>query len=448
MLHLPTSQQEGIMKAYKLILVGFAIVLLLFLLIFYGFQKIDQTEYRIFADIAECEQIVSNKPGDAQIEVYETAEKDKYLRNLEYEAFFGATYASMEMRFQLFAYDFADSETARAYYEAVTGKDGALITDVLAEKGLFSSDLIVRVDDKAYRVKMPSRYTRRVTDYLNEIFTFSTKETYTLHLLTPLTEEMVRFYYDLTPEDEITQEMLNGVTSLFVTVRQEWNFKEDDNEQAYYRAVLAEAGTYTPEEIREKYFINYCVNYAETEGDSFAVLQKNVYMQNGSYLYGTYPETVAEETLPYALEDYIIYSAPQFLGSLHIIPKRYFETIVRPAWEMAWGEEAYLTKFTRSYYAYKELPQPSDVQINSASIRISERYTGEADFYYFDPGAASWEYVAMTLRFLSCGLLDHRILESAEIDETVFEVFPNLTDLSIRIDDGRAASSVKQDTDQ
>ena len=428
------------MKAYKLILVGFAIVLLLFLLIFYGFQKIDQTEYRIFADIAECEQIVSNKPDGAQIEVYKTAEKDKYLRNLEYEAFFGAKYASSEMRFQLFAYDFADSETARAYFEAVTGKDGALITDVLAESGLFSSDLIVRVDDKVYRVKMPSRYTRRVTDYLNEIFTFSTKDPYTLHLLTPLTEEMVRFYYDLAPEDEITQEMLNGVTSLIVIVRQEWNFKGDDSEQAYYNAVLAEAGTYTAEEIREKYFINYCVNYAETEGDSFAVLQKNVYRQNGSL--------VAEETLPYALEGYIYNSGPQFLGSLHIIPKRYFETTVRPAWERAWGEDSYLTKFTRSYYAYKELPQPSDVQINSASIRISECYTGEADFYYFDPGAASWEYVAMTLRFLSCGLLEHRISESAEIDETVFEVFPNLTDLSIRIDDGRAASSVKQDTDQ
>ena len=442
------------MKAYKLILVGFAIVLLLFLLIFYGFQKIDQTEYRIFADIAECEQIVSNKPDDAQIEVYETAEKDKYLRNLEHEAFFGAKYASSEMRFQLFAYDFADSETARAYFEAVTGKDGALITDVLAESGLFSSDLIVRVDDKVYRVKMPSRYTRRVTDYLNEIFTFSTKDPYTLHLLTPLTEEMVRFYYDLAPEDEITQEMLNGVTSLIVTVRQEWNFKGNDNEQpyyseqAYYNAVLAEAGTYTAEEIREKYFIHYCVNYAETEGDSFAVLQKNIYRQDGSHLYDIYPETSAEETLPNVLEVYIYNSGPQYLGSLHIIPKRYFETTVRPAWERAWGEEAYITKFTRSYYAYKELPQPSDVKINSASIRISERYTGEADFYYFDPGSASWEYVAMTLRFLSCGLLDHRILESAEIDETVFEVFPNLTDLSIRIDDGRAASSVKQDTDQ
>ena len=436
------------MKAYKLILVGFAIVLLLFLLIFYGFQKIDQTEYRIFADIAECEQIVSNKPDGAQIEVYETAEKDKYLRNLEYEAFFGAKYASSEMRFQLFAYDFADSETARAYFEAVTGKDGALITDVLAESGLFSSDLIVRVDDKAYRVKMPSGYTRRVTDYLNEIFTFSTKDPYTLHLLTPLTEEMVRFYYDLAPEDEITQEMLNGVTSLIVTVRQEWNFKGDDSEQAYYNAVLAEAGTYTAEEIREKYFINYCVNYAETEGDSFAVLQKNVYRQNGRHLYDIYPETSAEETLPNVPEGYIFHSGPQYLGSLHIIPKRYFETTVRPAWERAWGEDSYLAKFTRSYYVYKELPQPTDGQINSASIRISERYTGEADFYYFDPGAASREYVAMTLRFLSCGLLEHRILESAEIDKTVFDVFPNLTDLAIRIDDGRAASSVKQDTDQ
>ena len=258
----------------------------------------------------------------------------------------------------------------------------------------------------------------------------------------------MRFYYDLAPEDEITQEMLNGVTSLIVTVRQEWNFKGDDSEKEYYNAVLAEAGTYTAEEIREKYFIHYCVNYAETEGDSFAVLQKNIYRQDGSHLYDIYPETSAEETLPNVLEVYIYNSGPQYLGSLHIIPKRYFETTVRPAWERAWGEEAYITKFTRSYYAYKELPQPSDVQINSASIRISERYTGEADFYYFDPGAASWEYVAMTLRFLSCGLLDHRILESAEIDETVFEVFPNLTDLSIRIDDGRAASSVKQDTDQ
>ncbi len=268
--------------------------------------------------------------------------------------------------------------------------------------------------------------------------TVAEKEPDTLHLLTPLTEEMVRFYYDLAPEDEITQEMLNGVTSLCVLVRQEWNFEWSESDQAYYRSVLAEAGTYTLEEIREKYLINYCVNYTETAGDSFAALQKNVYRQNGRHLYAPNPEAVnaGEKTrIPYAIEvEGDVHSEAVFIGTLQIIPKRYFETTVRPAWERAWGEDSYLAKFTRSNYWYKELPLPHDAHINSASIRISERYTGETDFYYFDPGASSTEYVGMTLRFLSCGLFEHRISESAEIDETVFEVFPNLTDLTIRLE--------------
>lgn len=242
----------------------------------------------------------------------------------------------------------------------------------------------------------------------------------TLHLLTPLTEEMVRFYYDLAPEDEITQKMLNGVTSLTVFRTQALEAAQTEEEFAYINRVLAEAGAdpavYSAEALREKCVIDYCVNPNVTEGDSFASLRYHVYTPGNIH---------ADDFRGFKIGDETVVKAE----TMALIPARYFETVVRPAWETAWGKEAVFTKQTAANYVYRDMP-PGD-QTHEWSVSVKSGYTGMQSFYYFDISASSLEYYDMYLRWWVSGLLDHRILETPEIDTSIFDVFPNLTDLKL-----------------
>ena len=82
--------------------------------------------YRIFGSLAECEAMEA-APG-VRVVRYGSPAEDTELRGLPYEAFYGAEYTVDDGSFTIFAYEFADADTAAQYYRNVAGKESGRAT--------------------------------------------------------------------------------------------------------------------------------------------------------------------------------------------------------------------------------------------------------------------------------------------------------------------------------
>lgn len=129
-------------------------------------------DYYIFSNISECNNFEINKDEDAKITYYTTPEKDSNLKDLEYDSFFGAKYLSLDIEFEIFAYEFKDSNSAKKYFNNVTGKNSEeLDTNFSASMGMTSYRLVIIDFKKAYIVQGPSSNAEAIQDFLKENFT-------------------------------------------------------------------------------------------------------------------------------------------------------------------------------------------------------------------------------------------------------------------------------------
>ena len=127
----------------------------------------------IFADISECENIEKLKHEDAIITVYDTPEKDKNAKGLEYEKFFAAEYDSSELEFEIFAYEFKDGDTAKKYFRNETGKKDDRDINFSSSKGMFGYILIVINDNMAYSALSSSADADELEDFLANVFSLN-----------------------------------------------------------------------------------------------------------------------------------------------------------------------------------------------------------------------------------------------------------------------------------
>ena len=238
------------------------------------------------------------------------------------------------------------------------------------------------------------------------------KEKDTLHLLTPLTEEMVRFYYDLSPEDEITQEMLDGVTSLFIyrdmtIVNAIKDYEPTTNGVPVTEEWPFEGQRYTIDELGEFTILNFEVNYADTE-DSFAAARNQ-----GDPMH--------------------------MIGCVNYIRRNYMETVVFATVQKEFesdidAQERDDAEFMcKQFKAYWVLKDQNILTNERQKTELLEAFPGcdEYPYYVFDPTASTAELMRMYVRMGHVGLLENRILENGTIDPDIFKVFPNLTDLHI-----------------
>ena len=82
--------------------------------------KFPELNVRIFFDLEECNYMLYT--NNADVKIYDTPIKDKYLKKIEYKDFFACRYSSDELTFEIFSYEFADSASSDEYFENVTGK--------------------------------------------------------------------------------------------------------------------------------------------------------------------------------------------------------------------------------------------------------------------------------------------------------------------------------------
>lgn len=136
--------------------------------------------YYIFQDISECEQLIPNDQSGVTVDRYDSPTKDEDLKGLPYKEFWGMKLSSDEIEYEIFAYEFEDSDSALTYYVNETGQNSYLKKLPLSEddenklfsasKGISSYRLIVIYKNRAYKVIAPSKYANSVNELLASIF--------------------------------------------------------------------------------------------------------------------------------------------------------------------------------------------------------------------------------------------------------------------------------------
>ena len=140
------------------------------------------SEYFIFQNINECEQLIPSDQSNLIIDRYASPEKDKNLKELSYKSFWGIKFHSNELEYEIFAYEFVDSNSALQYYINVTGQssyekelplsDGDENKRLSSSKGMSSYRLIAVYQHKAYVIVAPKQYEEAINKLLATTFSY------------------------------------------------------------------------------------------------------------------------------------------------------------------------------------------------------------------------------------------------------------------------------------
>lgn len=164
-------------------LLGLIVVFLLIVgFVLYMLNYSSPDEYYIFQSINECEQLIPTDQTDLIIEQYTSPEKDKNVKDLSFKSFFGMKFHSNELEYEIFAYEFADSDSALKYYINVTGQssyekelplsDSNANKRLSSSKGMTSYRLVAVYQNKAYVIVAPNQYEDAINKMLATVFSF------------------------------------------------------------------------------------------------------------------------------------------------------------------------------------------------------------------------------------------------------------------------------------
>lgn len=155
------------MKMMKIILVSAMSVLCLI----YTCACFDTNfDVYIFQDIKECQNIIANKDENTDIEVFDTPNDDKYLKDLRYNDFFSCRYSCDDFDFEMFAYEFVDSDTSKEYFENVTDRTSERDSDFLSWGGILSYSRVVIDGKNAYIIHSSTSNQEKINKFISTVF--------------------------------------------------------------------------------------------------------------------------------------------------------------------------------------------------------------------------------------------------------------------------------------
>ena len=135
-------------------------------------------DYYIFQNIEECENLISTDVDIECFSEYDLPSNDKDLDDLSYNKFWGGKFKSDSLKYEIFAYEFEDNDSALQYYANVSG--GGKNIDLsyqekhnglfLASSGMTSYELVVISQNRAYKLIAPNRYIDEVSELLCKTF--------------------------------------------------------------------------------------------------------------------------------------------------------------------------------------------------------------------------------------------------------------------------------------
>ena len=133
------------------------------------------SEYYIFQNIEECENLIPTDMDDESFERYDMPTNDKDLDSLSYNNFFGGSFKSDSLQYEIFAYEFEDYDSALNYYANVVGQNFNSLKELerdsffLASQGT-SYQLVVISQNKAYKLNAPNKYIDETSELLANTF--------------------------------------------------------------------------------------------------------------------------------------------------------------------------------------------------------------------------------------------------------------------------------------
>lgn len=140
------------------------------------------SEYFIFQDISECESLIPADQSDLMIEKYGTSVKDNNSRGLSYDCFWGMKFESDELKYEIFAYEFLDSDSALKYYVNVTGQknhekklplsDDSENKLLSSTKGISEYRIVAVYQNRAYLLIAPKQYEEEINALLANTFSY------------------------------------------------------------------------------------------------------------------------------------------------------------------------------------------------------------------------------------------------------------------------------------
>lgn len=166
-----TVNAIGIPLAISMLLVCIAIATF-FAWFFYIVFAWDWT-VSTFADISECEEIVAYARERGGSWTPRSASSDEHANELAYTQYFGGEYQDASCSFEIYAYVFADTESAETYYSRASAGRGGRNPTYSEGLGLFGAERVVLNGNAVYAVYMPSRYHQEVIKLLAEVFSIT-----------------------------------------------------------------------------------------------------------------------------------------------------------------------------------------------------------------------------------------------------------------------------------
>ena len=176
---LPRTDLGGLFMKKNALIAAIIIVSIVFLLTAIGigtsmfnmFKHLD-TPIPMFANIEECSAL----DADGKFTPYSDVSNDSHIQNLPYTAFFAGQYKDDAVKFEIFAYEFPDTESARAYFQNITGKASENMThNYSLSDGMFGGRLAVFQDHRAYIVSCSYNMIWEIVAVLEEIFSLGVK---------------------------------------------------------------------------------------------------------------------------------------------------------------------------------------------------------------------------------------------------------------------------------
>ncbi len=124
----------------------------------------------IFENIEECQNINTYKSDDAVIEMYDSPAGDKYLKDLQYNDFFACKYSSESFNFEIFAYEFLDSDTSKEYFENVADRKSERESDFLTWGGILNYSRVVIDGRNAYIIHSKTSSQEKINEFISTVF--------------------------------------------------------------------------------------------------------------------------------------------------------------------------------------------------------------------------------------------------------------------------------------
>lgn len=148
-----------------------SVILMLLFALFLFTSSFSPKKIYIFEDMAECEAFRTMSDNNGTFTEYTDRITDDNLSNLSYVSCLSGKYLCDKYNFEIFAYEFENEESARAYFKNCTGKNtNDLRQNFSLSSGLFRSHLAVLKGTKAYVVSCPTKYVQDVLQVLEKCF--------------------------------------------------------------------------------------------------------------------------------------------------------------------------------------------------------------------------------------------------------------------------------------